>query len=64
MNNNPQIRIYVNKIQSRITFKIKTGHYLELLTTEEMRLLGSSKDKITEDENDESEPHLQITEVY
>ena len=29
-----------------------------------MRLLGSSKDKITEDENDESEPHLQITEVY
>ena len=64
MNNNPQIRIYVNKIQSRITFKIKTGHYLELLTTEEMRLLGSSKDKITEDENDENEPHLQITEVY
>ena len=29
-----------------------------------MRLLGSSKDKITEDENDENEPHLQITEVY
>ena len=64
MNNNPQIRIYVNKIQNRITFKIKTGHYLELLTTEEMRLLGSSKDKIPEDENDENEPHLQITEVY
>ena len=64
MNNNPQIRIYVNKMQNRITFKIKTGHYLELLTTEEMRLLGSSKDKITEDENDENEPHLQITEVY
>ena len=63
MNNNPQIRIYVNKIQNRITFKIKTG-YLKLLTTEEMRLLGSSKNKITEDENGENEPHLQITEVY
>ena len=29
-----------------------------------MRLLGSSKNKITEDENGENEPHLQITEVY
>ena len=64
MNNNPQIRIYVNKIQNRITFKIKTGYYLKLLTTEEMRLLGRSKNKINEYENGENEPHLQITEVY
>ena len=27
---NPSIRIYVNKIENRITFKIKTGYYLEL----------------------------------
>ena len=27
---NPSIRIYVNKIESRITFKIKSGYYLEL----------------------------------
>ena len=26
---NPSIRIYVNKIENRITFKIKTGYYLE-----------------------------------
>ena len=31
---NPSIRIHVNKIENRITFKIKTGHYLELLTPE------------------------------
>ena len=29
---NPSIRIYVTKIEHRITFKIKTGNYLELLT--------------------------------
>ena len=33
---NPSIRIYVNKIESRITFKIKTGYYLELFTPETM----------------------------
>ena len=27
---NPAIRIYVNKIESRITCKIKTKYYLEL----------------------------------
>ena len=29
---NPSIRIYVNKIENRITFKLKSGYYLELLT--------------------------------
>ena len=29
---NPSIRKYVNKIENRITFKIKTAYYLELLT--------------------------------
>ena len=28
---NPTIMIYVNKIEYRITFKIKTGYYLEHL---------------------------------
>ena len=31
---NPSIRIYVNKIENRITFKIKAGQYLEFLTPE------------------------------
>ena len=29
---NSSIRIYINKIENRITFRIKTGYYLELLT--------------------------------
>ena len=31
---NPSIRIYVNKIEKRVTSKIKTGYYLELLTVD------------------------------
>ena len=50
--------ICVNKIESRITFKIKTGHYLELLTSKTMKLLGSTKSKITKDPNDENVPHI------
>ena len=37
--------IYVTKIENRITFKIKTGHYLDLLTPETIKLLGSTKSK-------------------
>ena len=47
----------------RITFKIKTGYYLERLTLETMKLLGSTENKITKDKDGESVPHLQITEV-
>ena len=43
---NTSIRIYVNKIENRITFKIKNGYYLELLTPETMKLLGSTENKI------------------
>ena len=39
---NPPIRIYINKIEIRITFKIKSGYYLELLIPETMKLLGST----------------------
>ena len=50
-------------MENRITFKIKTGHYLELLTSEAMKLLGSTKSNITKDKNGENVPHLEITEV-
>ena len=59
----PSIQIYVNQIENRITFKIKNGYSLELLTKETMKLLGSTKDKITKDKNCENLPHLEITEV-
>ena len=42
-NNNPSMKIYVNKIENRITFKIKTGYYLELLMPERMKSLGNTK---------------------
>ena len=35
--------IFINKIENRIMFKIKIGYYLELLTSETMKLRGSSK---------------------
>ena len=50
---NPSIRIYVNKIENRITFKIKTRYYLEILTPETMKLFGSTESKITKDKNGE-----------
>ena len=57
------IRIYENKIENRITFEIKTVHYFQLLTPKTMKLFGSTKSMITEDENGENVPHLEITEV-
>ena len=57
------MQIYVSKIENRITFKIKDGYSLELLTKETMKLLGSAENKITKDKNGENVPHLERTEV-
>ena len=46
---NPSIRMYIDRIENRITFKIKNGYYLELLTPETMKLLESTESKITKD---------------
>ena len=40
-----------------------TGYYLEYLTPEKMKLLGSTKSKITKDRNGENVPQFEITEV-
>ena len=48
---NLSTRIYINKIENRIIFKIKTGYYTELLTPETIKLLGSTKSKITKDKS-------------
>ena len=39
----PPVQIYVNKIKNRTVFKIKTGYKFELLTSETIKLLGSTK---------------------
>ena len=43
-----------------MTFEIKTGYYLELLTPETMKLLRSTESRITKDINGEQLPHLEI----
>ena len=60
---NSSIRIYVNKIENRITFKIKNRYYLELLTPETMKSLGSTESKIIKGKNGENVPHLEVVEL-
>ena len=59
----PSVQIYVNKIENWVTFKIKNGYSLELLTPETMKLLESTEIKITKEKNGENVPHLEITEA-
>ena len=60
---NPSKRIYRNKTENRIMFKSKTGYYLELLIPEKMKLLDSTKGKLTKDKNGENGPYLEITDA-
>ena len=55
--------MYVNRIENRITFKIKNGYYLELLTPETMKLLRSTESKITKDKSGKNVSHLEIVEL-
>ena len=59
----PLIRIYLNKIENRIPFKIEIRCYFDLFTLEMVMLLGSVKSKITKDETGENVPHLESTAV-
>ena len=62
---NPSIRMYINRIENRITLDIilKNGYYLELLTPVTMKLLGSTESKITKDKNCENVPHFEVVEL-
>ena len=53
----------MNRIKNRIVFKIKTGHKLELLTPETMKLLGSTKKDVDKDKDGENVPKLESVEV-
>ena len=57
------VLIYVNEINDRIVFKIKSGYKLELLSKETMRLLGSSSDTIDGDKNSEFVPKLESVDL-
>ena len=52
--NNLSIKIYADKIKNRTTFNIKNGYNLKLLTSETIKLLGSTKNKITKDKSGET----------
>ena len=57
------VLIYVNEINNRIVFKIKSGYKLELLSKEAMRLLGSSADTTDSDKNSELVPKLESVDL-
>ena len=50
-------------MENRITFKIKTGYYLQILKLETVKLLGSTQSKMIKDKKCENVSHLEITEV-
>ena len=54
----PSGQIFVNKIENRITLKIKNECSLELLTSETTKLLGSTKNKRNKDKNGKNVPIL------
>ena len=61
--NNPPVQIYVNKIKSRIAFKIETGYKLELLSLETMKLLGGTKKDVDQDKDGEDASKLKSAKV-
>ena len=50
---NPPMQIYPNKIKNRIVFKIKTGYKLELVSSEMMKVLESTKKDVDHDKDGE-----------
>ena len=57
------VLIYVNEINNRIVFKIKSGYKLELLSKETMKLLGSLTDTIDGDKNSELVPKVESVDL-
>ena len=57
------VLIYVNEINNRIVFKIKSGYKLELLSKETMRILGSLTDTIDGHKNSELVPKLDSVDL-
>ena len=55
---------YTVQSENRATFKIKNGYSLQLLTPETMKLLGSTKNKITKDKNGENVPISKLLRYF
>ena len=61
---NPPIRINVDKIENIITFEIKAGYHIKLLSPEKMEYLGRTKSRIAKDENVENMPYLEVVLLH
>ena len=57
------VLIYVNEINNRIVFKIKSGYKLELLSKETMKLLGSTSNSIDKYKNSELVSKLESVDL-
>ena len=57
------VLIYVNEINNRIVFKIKSGYTLEVLSKETMKLLGSMSNRIDKNKNNELVPKLESVDL-
>ena len=53
----------MNKIKNGIVFQIKTDYNLELLSPETMELLGSTKNYVNQDKDEEDVIKLEFVEV-
>ena len=60
----PPIEIYPSKMKNRIVFKMKTGYKLELLTSEIMRSLKSTKKALIEIKMEEIVPKLDLSKLF
>ena len=60
---NRPVQIYPNKIKNRIVFKVKAGYKWQLLSSETMKLLGSTKKNIDQDKDVEDVPKQESVEI-
>ena len=61
---NPPVQIYPNKIRNRIFFKIKTRYKVELLTSETMKLLGSTKKDVNKDKMEKMYQYQNLLKLF
>ena len=50
----PLTQIYISRIQKKITFKIKSGYYFDVLIVKTIKLLGSSDRRKTDSKDEEN----------
>ena len=52
----PLTQIYISRIQKKITFKIKSGYYFDVLTVKTIKLLGSTDRRKTDSKDEDNIP--------